>query len=175
MSSAGTECRPGGGPAAPRASLEALFRASYDGLVRMVSLVADDPRDAVQEAFVEAYRRWETVSGYDDPVMWLRRVAINKALDRSRRATTERRFASRLVGQQPRTPDGATSDRLDVRSAISRLPKRQRAAVVLFYLEDLPVAEVARTMSISEGAVKAALHAARRRLHEWLEVSEDAH
>jgi RNA polymerase sigma-70 factor (ECF subfamily) len=151
-------------------SLEELFRSSYAGLVAMASVITDDASDAVQEAFVEAYRRWEQVAGYDDPVSWLRRVAMNKALDRSRRRRTEGRLAPRLVGSEARASEGSSAVRLDVRAAIRRLPERQRLAVVLYYLGDLSIEEVAGVMGVSAGTVKAALHAARRRLQTFLEV-----
>jgi DNA-directed RNA polymerase specialized sigma24 family protein len=72
------------------ASLELLFRTSFDRLVRMVSLITDDAADAVQDAFVEAYRRWDEVGAYEDPLMWIRRVAVNKARDRARHRRNER-------------------------------------------------------------------------------------
>jgi RNA polymerase sigma-70 factor (ECF subfamily) len=151
-------------------SLEELFRSSYAGLVAMASVITDDASDAVQEAFIEAYRRWEQVAGYDDPVGWLRRVAMNKALDRSRRRRTEARWAPRLVGGEAGASEGSSAVRLDVRAAIRHLPERQRLAVVLYYLGDLSIEEVAGVMGVSAGTVKAALHAARRRLQTFLEV-----
>jgi DNA-directed RNA polymerase specialized sigma24 family protein len=71
-----------------------------------------DPADAVQEAFVQAVVHWRKVSRYDDPVAWIRRVAINRGLNkrRSRRrrdALTERiaatSTASALYGFDPPT------------------------------------------------------------------------
>ncbi len=154
--------------------LEALFRSSYDGLVRLASAITDEPRDAVQDAFVEAYRRWPQVCTYDNPAAWVRRVAVNKALDRARRRGSERRGIARLVHRELAAPETATAERLDVRAAISALPERQRLAVVLYYLGDLSVDEVAETMAVSAGTVKAALHAARSRLERLLEVDDDA-
>ena len=58
--------------------------------------------------------------------------------------------------------------------AVGSLPPRQRAAVVLFYFEHLPVAEVAQTLGMSESAVKTSLHRARHALATRLdeEVSD---
>ena len=53
--------------------------------------------------------------------------------------------------------------------AISRLPRQQRIAVSLFYVEQLSVREIATSMKLSEGAVKYHLHAGRAALREWLE------
>ena len=59
---------------------------------------------------------------------------------------------------------------------MQRLPAMQRAAVVLFYFEDRPVAEIADILGISDGSVKVHLHRARQRLMVLLgeEVGEDA-
>jgi RNA polymerase sigma-70 factor (ECF subfamily) len=59
--------------------------------------------------------------------------------------------------------------RLDIESAIRRLPRRQRQVVVLHYLADLSVAEVGQVLGLEPGTIKAHLSAARRRLSILLE------
>jgi RNA polymerase sigma-70 factor (ECF subfamily) len=71
-----------------------------------------------------------------------------------------------------RAHDPPTADRLDVVTAVRQLAPRQRTAVILHYLGDLPLPEVARLMNVSEGTVKAHLAQARRRLRPLLEVSD---
>jgi RNA polymerase sigma-70 factor (ECF subfamily) len=159
------------GSGSPRPDLETVFRDSYAALVRGLSLVCDDPAAVVQEAFLEAYRRWDSVGSYEDPAAWVRHVAVNKAHDRRRRRATERRFAARLVGRPP--VDRSTEDELDLRAALRRLPPRERMAIGLHYVADLKVSEVAAAMSTSEGAVKALLHAGRKRLARDMEVKGD--
>ncbi|HZB42618.1 MAG TPA: sigma factor, partial [Ilumatobacter sp.] len=59
---------------------DALFADHYARLVRALTLVAGDREvaaDAVQEAFVRAHLRWRKIGRYDDPIGWVRRVAIN--------------------------------------------------------------------------------------------------
>jgi RNA polymerase sigma-70 factor (ECF subfamily) len=167
------ELSPIGGPApsarAP-AELEAVFRASFGALVRTLSLVSDEAPDVVQEAFLEAHRNWATVSGYDDPAGWIRHVAINKARDRIRRRSTERRLLSRI--RPPLSREQRPEEVIDLRAAVRRLPSRQQLAIALYYVADLPVDEVAATMSVTSGAVKASLHAGRKRLAQILEVQE---
>jgi RNA polymerase sigma-70 factor, ECF subfamily len=63
-------------------------------------------------------------------------------------------------------------DRHDVVVALRQLAPRQRTAIVLHYLGDLPLPEVARLMNVSEGTLKAHLAQARRRLRPLLEVSD---
>ena len=68
--------------------VEDVFRAHYGRLVRALTLASGDREvaaDAVQEAFVKAHVRWRKVSRMDDPVGWIRRVAINSMRDQHRR------------------------------------------------------------------------------------------
>jgi RNA polymerase sigma-70 factor (ECF subfamily) len=160
----------GAAPLKAPVELEAVFRASFAGLVRALSVVSDDAPDVVQEAFLEAHRNWATVSGYDDPAGWIRHVATNKARDRLRRRSTERRMLVRIRPTLAR--DHRAEEVLDLRAAVRQLPARQQLAVALFYVGDLTVEEVAGAMSVSSGAVKAALHAGRKRLAQILDVEE---
>jgi hypothetical protein len=62
------------------ASLEALFRQSYTSIVQALALAGADlaaAEDATQEAFAQAWARWDRISRYDNPGAWVRRVAIN--------------------------------------------------------------------------------------------------
>jgi RNA polymerase sigma-70 factor (ECF subfamily) len=71
-------------------TVDSLFRAHYGRLVRALTLACNDPEiatDAVQEAFVKAPLHWRRIQQYDDPVGWIRRVAINRLRDDHRRQT----------------------------------------------------------------------------------------
>jgi len=150
-----------------------MFRANYRSLVRVLSPVSPDAADAVQEAFIEALRHWDVVAGCDDPVAWVRRVTVNKLTDHGRRTRSQQRIVDRLRFVRP--PRRETDDLPDVTSAIARLPLRQGLAMTLFYLGDLSVEEVARTMGISTGAVKSSLHAGRKGLRTILEDQDEDH
>ena len=66
---------------------------------------------------------------------------------------------------------------MDLDRAIAKLPPMQRAAVVMYYLDDQPVAEIARVLVVSESTIKQHLYRARNRLASILgeEVAEDVH
>jgi len=158
--------------------VEALFRAHYAPLVRGLSLAAGSPEaaaDAVQDAFVQLHRHWRKVSGYDEPVAWLRRVAVNRVQDQRR---GDRRRDAAVGRLQVVTSDVAAShagtpqlDELaDLRDAVAALPRGQRLVVGLHHLSGLPVAAVADALEISEGTVKSQLHDARSNLRTALEV-----
>lgn len=157
-----------------RPGFEDLFEREYPRLVRALSRVDDDATDAVQEAFVQAYVRWNRVSRLEDPAGWVRRVAIHRLLNarrsRGRRDVASAALAARMGDWAARTVSSA-AERLDLRAAVRQLPAQQGIAVALFYGSDLSLYEVADAMKLSEGAVKYHLHAARGRLYEMLSES----
>lgn len=154
--------------------MDALFDAHYARLVRSLTVAAGDREvaaDAVQDAFVQAHLKWRRIREYDDPVGWVRRVAIHRISNHHRRVARGRSAAAR-------SGDGDWSDRdevqavvrLDVAAAVARLPLQQRLAVALFYLEGLSVEQTADEMGLVAGTVKTHLHRARESLRPLLEV-----
>ena len=152
--------------AAPQASsFESVFAAEYAATVRTAYLLLGDRDAAVdvaQEAFVRLHLQWRKVAGYDRPGAWVRRVAIRIAARQARRRIARDDVERRYSPMSQVEADPAL--RLDVRDAVLSLPAAQRAAVVLHYLEDLPVREVASLLRCSEATAKVHLHRGRRRL-----------
>jgi RNA polymerase sigma-70 factor (ECF subfamily) len=112
--------------------------------------------DAVQEALVRLWLRRDRVA---NPRAWAYRVAFNQATSGFRRRRTERRALDRLTrreGGSPR-PEHGVESALDLRAAIARLPDRQRQAVLLRYLADFDLTDVAEVMGCAEGTVKSHL------------------
>ena len=145
-------------------SLEALYAAHVASLTRVLQAVGfPDPADAVQEAFVQAVVHWRKVSRYDDPVAWIRRVAINRGLNRRRSRQRRTALTERIAATSTATMlyqfDAVDSDG-DLADLIVTLPPQQRLALSLYYFADLPVADVAHAMQLTEGTVKFHLHAA---------------
>jgi RNA polymerase sigma-70 factor (ECF subfamily) len=157
--------------------LETMFRAHYGRLVRTLALVAGSQEaaaDAVQEAFVKAHLHWRRVQRYEDPVGWIRRVAINKLRDENRRQGRKERAVERLQ-TEVRSESFEWSDGTDVGTLLAELPRQQRLAMALFYVEGLSVAEVADTLKLSEGAVRFHLHQGRNRLRgQMLDASPNS-
>ena len=155
-----------------RREFDEFYAAHFDDVARAISLAAGDrelARDATQEAFARALRRWRRVRDMDRPDGWVYVVAMNRLRDHWRRLDREQ-----PVGSVDVESNGAVVTRLTVREAIATLPPRQRQAVVLRYLADLPLADVADAMGCALGTVKATLHQALRAMRVELEEDEDA-
>jgi len=155
-------------------SPEALFRTHYRTLVQSLALIAKGDKDlaaeVVGDAFLELERRWDKIAGYDDPVSWVRRVALNRLLDHRRSLIRRAQALLRLEHQAQHMSQALDPGDLALRGALRDLPLKQRTAVVLFYFADLSTADVARVMEISEGSVNQHLHRAREVLRKRLEV-----
>ncbi len=157
----------------PDQEFERFFTANFDRLVRSVTAISGDPEvavDSVQDAFIKAYARWSKVKKYDDPTLWVRRVAINKSRDTRRsflrRRAREDRFEDGTVAEEAIVWE--SDDDVDIAGVLYQLSPRQRSVAVLFYLEDLSITEIAASLDISAGAVKFHLNKARNNLRGLL-------
>ena len=145
--------------------IEPYFRAHYARLVGALAVACGDGElaaDAVQEAFVRAHRRWRSIGAYEDPIGWVRHVALNLLRDDQRRTARKRRALARVAASATSTPPPSEPD--GVAALLESLPRQQRIAAALFYVDELSVAEVAAAMGIAEGTVKSHLHDARQTL-----------
>jgi RNA polymerase sigma-70 factor (sigma-E family) len=157
----------GTAPADDEASFELFVRAhARQLLVVAVGLTghAQDGEDLLQAALVRVARRWGK-GAEAHPVAYTRAVMARLAVDRWRSA--QRRPWLMLTGAVPdRTAAQPHGDRPDagVLAALRALPPRQRAVVVLRYLEDLSEQQTAEALAISVGTVKSASFKALARL-----------
>ena len=118
---------------------------------------------------MKAHLKWRTVGKYDDPVGWIRRVAINRLKDGYRRDARKERAVTRLGNSTEWSTPGPEPDTSnDLADALSELPRQQRLAIAFYYLDSLSVAETAAALGLSEGAVKFHLHQGRERLRTVL-------
>lgn len=152
-----------------------FYQAEYANVARSVFLILQDRQraeDIAQDAFVQLYTDWRRVSRYERPDAWVRRVAIRMAIRHLNRERMRSILERRVV--DPVMPEPVD---IDLLRAIGELPAAQRVAIVLFYFEDRPIAEIVDLLGSSEGAVKMSLQRARRRLAELLgeEVGEDVY
>jgi RNA polymerase sigma-70 factor, ECF subfamily len=117
-----------------------------------------DAQDIAQEAFARAWQRWRAVQACDSPEAWVRRVATNLATSRYRRDRTARAAAHQLLARD--VPE-ISPDTVALVAALRKLPERQRVVLVLHYLADLPVGQIATDLRCPVGSVKAWLSRGR--------------
>jgi RNA polymerase sigma-70 factor (ECF subfamily) len=177
--------------AALRAGDEAAFEQivrRYGGrllsVARRVLGNEEDARDALQEAFLSAFRAIGSFTGESLLSTWLHRVVVNACLMRlrSRRRRREESLDDLLPGFAEdghflEAPSSWRSDELleredaraSVRGCIERLPARHREILVLRDIEELDTSEVAAALGITPNAVKVRLHRARQALRTLIE------
>ncbi len=153
---------------------ERLYQDSYRSLVLTAyALLRDmgEAEDVAQEAFAVAYGRRARVARADSPEAWMRTVVVNLARRRWRRRAMLDRILRRERDEEP-DPPAAVGEHLDLHAAIRELGHDHRAAVVLHYLADLPVEEVASILDVPVGTVKSRLARARTVLAARLRTEE---
>ncbi len=151
-----------------------FYESYFDRVARALTVAGGDrdlAQDAAQEAFARALRQWRKVGAMGRPDGWVYVVAMNHMRDHWRR--TERRRGRAPAPEHVADSASAIATRVSVREAIATLPPRQREAVVLRYLADLPLSGVADAMGCAVGTVKATLHQAMASMRIELDETEE--
>jgi RNA polymerase sigma-70 factor (ECF subfamily) len=175
--------------AGDRAAFDELVKATYAEtytLALRLTANEEDARDVVQEAYLRAYRGLKKFRGDAQFSTWLYRITANCAATQMGRTIRHRHDdiddQGQLFDDRPEADPEARADhallRDRVTSALSHLPPRLRAVVVLRDVYDLPHEEIAQELGISEAAAKVRLHRARKQLRERLfpmRGEEEAH
>ena len=165
------------------ADYENFVRAHLPRLLRYATMLTGDREqaaDLVQDVLVKAYRRWQRISDADHPDRYVLRMVTNDFLS-WRHSRSARLIA---VGDPPDepAPDDFTADqaaRDDMWQRLARLPRRQRAVVVLRYYEQLADPDIADLLGCAQATVRAhafkALTTLRHRLTtEWVAQARES-
>ncbi len=177
--------RPPTDPAEQRARFDDLYRREWSGIVALGwSLTGSwvSAEELAQDAFADAYRRWDEVGHLDKPGAWVRRAVINRSASYHRSRAAEQRGLERWSGRSDADRDGPDVDRTGDRAtdqvgdpafwaAVRSLPVRQVECVALHYLEDRSVADIAQVLGCRPATVKVHLHRGRLALAEHLRSS----
>jgi RNA polymerase sigma-70 factor (ECF subfamily) len=153
-------------------SVEAVYRSDGERLWRAIYAYSGDAEiadDAVAEAFAQLLRRGDGVS---DPAAWAWRTAFRISAG----ALKARRHDDRMRVIDADGAGATRDDRYgdpDLLRALRLLPEAQRAAVILFYYADLPVAQIAGRLGSNQLAVRANLSRGRKRLRQLLGDHDD--
>lgn len=151
-----------------------LFRRHRDRMWAVALRTTHDPEiaaDAVQDAFISAFRRAETFRGQSAVTTWLHRIVVNACLDRLRRRkpTSELPQDHTSVIADRHDRHGSVETRLDVHAALATLPEGQRLALVLVDMHGLSVVEAAEILGVAEGTIKSRCSRGRTALAQILQ------
>ncbi|KUL34532.1 hypothetical protein ADL15_15775 [Actinoplanes awajinensis subsp. mycoplanecinus] len=133
----------------------AFVAAGWNRYLWMASVITGDRHhgeELLQECLVSLFTRWRKVAGKGDPHAYLRRMLVNGNVSRWRRWRREEPVAETPDRQDGRYAPVEPHDALQ--RAVLRLPRQQRAVIVLRYFEDLSEKDAAAAMGCSIGALK---------------------
>ena len=160
--------------APPSAEEFAQLYSLHQALVRSViyqitGLEALD--DLVQETFIRIWKGMASFRHEAKITSWIYRVSVNQALDHIRSANRRQEFADADAQEKSALdagPEKLVTNRDLVTKALLKLSEDHRTVIVLALLHELPLAEVADVLGVSEGTVKSRLHYAKADLRKFL-------
>ena len=165
--------------ATARAFVERLYAAHHAEIYAYLArMVRDDElaADLTQEAFVKAYRAFDTLADPNRARAWLYQIAGRTALDELRRRKIVRfvPWTGESRGAAPSAEELALRSRLsaDLERALARIPARQRQALLLSELYDMTGLELAHALGVSHVAARALLTRGRESLRQALAIEK---
>lgn len=150
---------------------EDFVAARGDSLVRFAMMLCGDPHraeDLVQTALARVYPRWGRVSAMDQPVAYLKTVLVHDHLRWWRRRSSGELPVAELREVPTADPSTALAARDAAWRLLGRLPRQQRAVLVLRYYEDLPDTEIAAILRCKPASVRSLASRALATLREAL-------
>ena len=156
-------------------AFEAIYRGYSGGVyalcLRLSAGVQSDATELLQDVFVRAWRGMGSFRGDSALKSWLHRLAVNAMLERAR--GNSRRLARVIPINEDESFDApATIEdpdlRMDLESAIARLPEGARIAFVLHDIEGYQHQEIAAQLGVATGTIKAQVHRAHKLLMKTL-------
>jgi len=153
-------------------ALAALLRSLGERLLPLASALCGGTGEADALLGDTLSRVYERISDLREPeaiLSWSRRVMVRKFIDQRRWFRRRPKVSINTV--EVATSLGTNAERIDVRNAVMKLDRRDRALLVLHYWQRVPISECALELDIPEGTVKSRLNAALGRLRRDLEES----
>ncbi|MET0237010.1 MAG: SigE family RNA polymerase sigma factor [Kibdelosporangium sp.] len=150
-----------------------------DRLLRYATALTCDrylAQDIVQDVLLRAQPRWARIAAMDAPYLYIKRMVTNEYL------SWRRRRAAKDIATTPGVLDALTppvgdpavrhAERDAMRARIAKLPRKQRAAIVLRYYEDCSDAEIAAVLNCTEGTVRSHISRALQALRSAERIME---
>jgi RNA polymerase sigma-70 factor (sigma-E family) len=138
-------------------TFEEFAATRLDAVLRFAVVLTNDrglAEDVVQEVLIRAHRRWPQIEGMEYPEAYIRRMVVNEFLSWRRKWARYVPYAE--VDPSAREPDHAEAhaERTALLGEVGKLPRRQRAVLVLRYYEGLSDAQIAETLGCAETTVR---------------------
>jgi RNA polymerase sigma-70 factor, ECF subfamily len=126
--------------------------------------------DVVQDVFLVALTRLKNFRGDSTVSTWLTGITINQCRAHRRRSMLRLKWLREKWNRHDTNhePHDVDETSQQVRNAVAQLPPRDREVIVLFYLEDFSVAQVAQLLGVKHNAIEVRLHRARQKLKTTL-------
>ena len=139
-------------------TFEEFASAQLPAVLRFAAVLAGDraaAEDLAQEVLIRVYSRWDRISGLDRPEFYVRKMILNEFLSWRRRSAGQARrdLTAELASAVPDHTE-AYSEREALLGELSKLPRRQRAVLVLRYYEGRPDTEIAELLGCAPGTVR---------------------
>lgn len=167
-------------------SLEKLYVFCYQPVYLTIKYLMQNNEDTVmdilQDTFIEAFKKLDQLGDDSKFPAWVKTIARNRTMDLLRRNKIYRMDSIDAADEDDDKPEMQLEDmnadaspelQMDqqetarlIREILDSLSAGQRAAITMYYYEDMSIAEIARFCGISEGTVKAQLHAGRKKIEQ---------
>lgn len=167
-------------PRRPAAAFDDLYRADWHPVVALGWTLTGSRTTAeelAQDAFLDAYRRWDHVGALERPGAWVRRAVANRAVSHRRHLRVVESARPHLATAARSAHDAAApggSDGIDETfwEAVRALPERQAQSVAFHYLEDMAIDDIAALLECRASTVRAHLSRGRRALARTLRLDD---
>jgi RNA polymerase sigma-70 factor (sigma-E family) len=138
---------------------EEFAAARLPAVLRFAGVLTGDrglAEDVVQEVLIRVHKRWAQIDGLDRPELYVRKMVVNEYLSWRRRSWRQIPGGAAQDVDDRLTPDHALghAERDALLAELGKLPRRQRAVLVLRYYEDLPDSEIAEVLGCTPGTVR---------------------
>jgi RNA polymerase sigma factor (sigma-70 family) len=155
-------------------AFERLYRAHVARVysIALRILGREEAEEATQEAFVRVWNKLQSFRAEASFATWLHRLAVNVCLTRARRTRHEEAVPEETLDGLGESSDPDTGLRMDLETAIQRLPEGARRVFVLHDVEGWRHAEIAAELGVDPGTSKSQLHRARMLLRRYLDAKE---
>jgi RNA polymerase sigma-70 factor (sigma-E family) len=145
-------------------TFEEFAATRMPGVLRFAAVLTGDlatAEDLAQDVLIRAYSRWDRIGGLDRPDLYVRKMMLNEYLSWRRRTARQLQVTAGTLEPADTAPDHAQryTEREALLTELGKLPRRQRAVLVLRYYEDRSDTEIAELLGCSAGTVRS--HASR--------------